>query len=421
MWYAIDFGTSNSLLSFVEDGQKPKLINLENEAPILRSLVFTPEKSVYYFGANAIKKYQESDGEGRFFRSLKKFLPEPGFKGTEVFGDRVKIEDLIATILREMKFTADKQTGKNVENVVLGRPALYSLDLKNDQLAEDRMRRAAERVGFKRIEFCPEPIAAGLNVESDGIDKIVLVCDFGGGTSDFTLLKTGTSGFTKENVLGLSGVFVAGDAIDGRLMRDFISSHFGKDITYKAPLGSNVLTFPKMLLRKLCNPAHIAFLKERDTWEVLKELEMWSVGDEDQKYFDQLFCLIEEQLGYPVYAEIEKTKIRLGDKSSASYQFKQSSIDIDMSIHRAEFEYAVSPEIDDIFASLEKVFEQSGLKHADVDQVRITGGTGQMPLVQKKLESLFGKEKIIKNEVFQSVVQGLALYAQNLDKSKNNF
>ena len=280
--------------------------------------------------------------------------------------------------------------------------------------AEDRMRKAAELVGFKRIEFCPEPIAAGLNVDSNEIEKIILVCDFGGGTSDFTLLKTGTSSFTNENVLGLSGVFVAGDAIDGRIMRDFISSHFGKDITYKAPLGSNVLTFPKMLLRKLCNPAHIAFLKERETWEVLKELEMWSVGESDQKYFDQLFCLIEEQLGYPVYAEIEKTKIRLGEKSSATYIFNQSSIEIDMSIHRAEYEYSVSPELDEIFNSLEEVFKQSGLNHDDVDEVRITGGTGQMPLIQKKLEELFGQDKIVKNDIFQSVVQGLGLYAKNL-------
>ncbi len=414
MWYAIDFGTSNSLLSFVEHGQKPRLINLENEEPVLRSLIFTPEKDKFYFGNDAIEKYQESAGDGRFFRSLKKFLPEPGFKGTDVFGDRYKIEDLISTFLREIKARADKQVGKNVENVVLGRPALYSLDLKNDQLAEDRMRKAAELVGFKRIEFCPEPIAAGLNVESSNSEKNILVCDFGGGTSDFTLLKTGTGVFSKDNVLGLSGVFVAGDAIDGRLMRDFISEHFGKNITYKAPLGSNVLTFPKILLRKLCNPAHIAFLKERDTWEVLKELELWSVGESDQKFFDQLFCLIEEQLGYPVYAEIEKTKIALGEKSSATYIFKQSSIDIEMAIHRAEFEYSVTTEIEEIFASLEKVFEQSGLTHLDVDEVRITGGTGQMPLVQKRLEQLFGAERIIKSEVFQSVVQGLAVYAQNL-------
>lgn len=414
MWYAIDFGTSNSLLSFVEDGQKPRLLNLENDGPILRSLIFTPEQKLFYFGNEAIEKYQESAGDGRFFRSLKKFLPEPGFKGTEVFGERLKIEDLIATFLRDMKFRADKQVGRNVENVVLGRPALYSLDVKNDQLAEDRMRRAAEMVGFKRIEFCPEPIAAGLNIEAGEAPKLVLVCDFGGGTSDFTLLKTGTTTFSKENVLGLSGVFVAGDAIDGRIMRDFISSHFGKNITYRAPMGSNVLTFPKILLRKLCNPAHIAFLKERETWEFLKELEKWSVGETDQKYFNQLFSLIEEQLGYPVYAQIEKSKIELGENDSSTYRFQHPRIDIEMPISRSEFEVAIKSELDDIFNSLEKVFEQSRLEYKDVDQVRITGGTGQMPLVQQKLIDLFGQEKIVKSEVFQSVVQGLGVFAQHI-------
>jgi len=414
MWYAIDFGTSNSLLSFVEDGQKPRLLNLENDGPILRSLIFTPEKNLYYFGAAAIEKYQELGGDGRLFRSLKKFLPEPGFKGTEVFGKRLKIEDLIATILREMKTKADKQVGKDVTNVVLGRPALYSLDRANDQLAEDRMRRAAELAGFKHIEFCPEPIAAGLNIEADGSERLILVCDFGGGTSDFTLLRTGTSRFTKDNVLGLSGVFVAGDAIDGRIMRDFVSSHFGKDITYKAPMGSNVLTFPKILLRKLCNPAHIAFLKERETWEFLKELELWSVGEADQKFFNNLFALIEEQLGYPVYAQIEKSKIELGESEESLYHFDHPGVQIEMPISRNDFESAVGPELENIFNSLEKVFEQSGLTHQDVDQVRITGGTGQMPLVQRRLVELFGEKKIVRSEAFQSVVQGLGLFAQNL-------
>ncbi len=419
MWYAIDFGTSNSLLSFVESGKNPRLINLEGDGPILRSLIFTPQKNRYYFGNEAIEKYQEMEGEGRLFRSLKKFLPEPGFTGTEVFGKRLKIEELIATILRDMKEKADRETGHNVTQVVLGRPALYSLDHEEDKLAEDRMRKAAELVGFTRIEFCPEPIAAGLNVKTDTLERVILVCDFGGGTSDFTLLKTGTQSFSKKNVLGLSGVFVAGDAIDGRIMRNFISSHFGKDVTYKAPMGSNILTFPRVLLRKLCNPAHIAFLKERDTWEFLKELELWSVGGDDERAFNNLFALIEEQLGYPVYAEIERTKIELGDSEMSTYHFDHSSVKIDMSIKRTDFENAIDPEFDSIFSSLEKVFGQSGLSHSDVDEVRITGGTGQMPLIQQRLSELFGAYKIKRGEAFQSVVEGLGRYAQTLSENSN--
>jgi hypothetical chaperone protein len=413
MWYGIDFGTSNSLLSFVQKGEAPRVINLENNAPILRSLIFTPDKGQYYFGTEAIEKYQELGGDGRFFRSLKKFLPEPGFKGTEVFGRRMKIEELVATILREIKRRADEEVGHNVENVVLGRPALYSLDPKKDQLAQERMKTAAELAGFKRVEFCPEPIAAGLDVEMELSDKAILICDFGGGTSDFTLLKNSKAGYSTDDVLGLSGIFVAGDAFDGRVMRSFVSSEFGRDVKYKAPMGNNLLGFPKKLLRRLCNPAHIVFLKDRENWEFLKELEKWSVGGDDEKYFKQLFCLVEEQLGYQVYSKIEESKIELGSTSSR-FIFEHPGINIDMMIDKKEFEIAVEPELDDIFASLEKVFTQSGVKIEDVSLVRITGGTGQMPLVQARLIKLFGSEKIQMNEVFQSVVQGLGKYAENL-------
>jgi len=414
MWYAIDFGTSNSLLSFVKKGQGPQLIDLEKSGPILRSLIFTPEKDTYFFGEEAIERYQEMGGEGRFFRSLKKFLPEPGFTGTEVFGRHMKIEELIATFLRELKKRADESCGENVTSAVLGRPALYSLDPERDQLAQQRMRKAAELAGFKRIEFCPEPIAAGLNMGSDGGEKTKLVCDFGGGTSDFTLLKTGLGTFKKENVLGLSGVFVAGDAIDGRIMRNFVSSQFGKDVKYKIPMGDNLLNFPRKFLTKLCNPAHIVFLKERETWEFLKELEQWAVEGEDQRYFNQLFCLVEEDLGYPVYASIEKTKIDLGSKEECLFNFQHPGIDITMKITRPAFEESVHGELGEVFGALEEVFKQSGLKYSDVDEVRITGGTGQMPLVQKHLVDIFGESKIQMSEVFQSVVQGLGKYAENL-------
>lgn len=413
MWYAIDFGTSNSLLSFVKDeSTRPELIKLYNNLPIFKSLLFAPEAGVFHCGGDALDHYQDLIGEGRFFRSLKKFLPEPTFRGTDIFGKRFEIEDLIAVFLREMKKRADDTLGADITNVVLGRPALYSLDPQKDQLAEKRMEKAATLAGFTRVEFCPEPVAAGLTVKSGEEEKIILVCDFGGGTSDFTLLRSGAKSFTSEDVLGLSGVFIAGDAIDGRIMRSFISSEFGKNITYRAPMGSNTLSFPRLLLTKLCNPAHIAFLKERETWEFLKELEKWALEEKDQVYFDQLFCLIEEQLGYPVYGEIERCKIELGEADSSTYNFNKSEIQIDMVIERTDFESELTPELEKVFNSLEEVFKQAGIDYADVDEVRITGGTGQMPIIQHKLNEIFGKDKISQSEVFQSVVDGLALYAQ---------
>lgn len=414
MWYAIDFGTSNSLVSCAKAGEAPILLNLESDQPVLRSLIFTPEKDEYFFGAEAIEAYQERGGEGRFFRSLKKFLPEPGFKGTEVFGRRMKIEELIAIFLRELKKRADRESGFDGKQVVLGRPALYSLDLEKDQLAEDRMRLAAELAGFERIEFCPEPLAAGLNQEKGDADEVILVCDFGGGTSDFTLLQTGSQDFKKEDVLGLSGVFVAGDAFDGRLMRDFISTEFGKDVKYQTPVGNNTLTFPRGLLTKLCNPAHIFFLKERETWEFLKGIQKWTVEGDNERYIDQLFCLVEEDLGYPLYDKIERSKIDLGNQTESLFEFKHSNIHIEMPLERSKFEKAAQVEMDKIFGALDKVFEQSGLKKEEVSKVSLTGGTAQMPLVQERLKLLFGAEKMEMSEVFQSVALGLGKFAKSI-------
>jgi hypothetical chaperone protein len=88
------------------------------------------------------------------------------------------------------------------------------------------------------VDFCPEPLAAGLDFDSGSNgEKIVLIADFGGGTSDFTLLKMSDKPYSPENVLGLSGIFLAGDMLDGSIMRHFISSHFGKNVTYQVPGG----------------------------------------------------------------------------------------------------------------------------------------------------------------------------------------
>src|SRR5690242_3839499 len=135
-YYAVDFGTSNSLLTYVsDDGQViPVPLDPENGF-VLRSLFYTPEKNRWYYGSEAIKEYVNHEGEGRFFRSIKKFLPEPGYGGTTVHNRNLTISELVATFLREMKVRADQFTGKKVEKIVLGRPALYSLDKDNDQLA----------------------------------------------------------------------------------------------------------------------------------------------------------------------------------------------------------------------------------------------------------------------------------------------
>jgi hypothetical chaperone protein len=414
-FYAIDFGTSNSLLSYVSPTGDITPIKLESGANVLRSLLYTPENNKWFFGNEAIQEYVNHEGEGRFFRSIKKFLPEPSYNGTIVFNRNMNISEMVAVFLKEMRVRANKVTGLNVEKLVLGRPALYSLTKEHDLLAEERMRKAAEIAGFKEIVFCPEPIAAGLDYNtSANNEKIVIIADFGGGTSDFTLMKIHQGKYSQEDILGLSGIFSAGDALDGIMMRDFISPHFGSRFEYTIPGGNNVLKFPKNLLTKICSPAHITHLREKDTWEFLQHIEKFALSAADSQKMQQLFTLVECQLGFPLFHEIEKTKIKLGKNSEFNFEYNFPGIQIVQAVTKAGYEGSVTPTVDDIMSTMMDVFKQSGLTPNDVDEVILTGGTSQFPLIQARLESVFGKQKLYEHNIYQSVVNGLAQYARKL-------
>ncbi len=377
----------------------------------MRSLFYTPEQNKWFFGNEAISEYVNHGGEGRFFRSVKKFLPEPSYNGTSVFNKKMGISDLVAVMLGEMRKRANKFAGEDVRKVVLGRPALYSMIPEQDKLAQDRMEAAAKLAGYTEVVFCPEPIAAGLDyIAGDNEEKIILITDFGGGTSDFTLMKIHRGKFSRDDILGLSGIFSAGDVLDGMMMKDFISPHFGSKYEYQFPGGSNVLQFPRNLLKKMCSPAHITHLQERDTWEFLQHINKFALSDLDKTRMQNLFNLVECQLGFPLFHEIEKTKIRLGAEKVVLFEF-HNMVEITDKVDVIDYRESVRPTVEEIMETMMEVFKQSGKNPEDVAQVCLTGGTSQFPMVKERLAKVFGKEKLYEHNIYQSVVNGLARFA----------
>ena len=412
-YHAVDFGTSNSLLSFVSNEGSIQPIPLDiNSNRVLRSLLYTPEKNKWFFGNEAINEYVNHEGEGRFFRSIKKFLPEPTYTGTSVFNRNMNISEMVAVFLGEMRRRANKYTNSEVDRIILGRPALYSLEKDQDQLAEDRMRQGAILAGYKEVIFCPEPVAAGLDyTTADGQERIVLITDFGGGTSDFTLMRVRHGHYSQDDILGLSGIFIAGDVLDGMMMRDFIAPHFGSQYEYQLPGGSNVLKFPKNLLKKICSPAHITHLREKDTWEFLQHINKFALSEDDKVKMQNLFTLVECQLGFPLFHEIEKTKIKLGSETVSDFIYRQLGIDITQPISKLAYRESVTPTVEEVMGTMMEVFKQSQLDPSKVDQVILTGGTSQFPLIREKLRDIFGQDKLVEHNIYQSVVNGLGQYA----------
>ncbi len=411
MIYAIDFGTTNSLLGAVIDGKSHPPIPLDphaRDSTILRSVLFFEDRTKCFFGAEAVKEFVRHDMEGRFIRSIKKFLPMQSFHGTQIGNRTVSIEDIIATFLREMRLRADKHFGKEVKRVLLGRPAKFSADPKEDAFAEDRLAAAAKIAGFEEVSFCPEPIAAAYEFKTHlKEEKIVLVCDFGGGTSDFTVMKLSPRKYENKDVLSIGGLSLAGDAFDGSLMRKRIAKHFGSEVQYMAPFGSNIHTMPQHLMEKICSPADISLLRERDTLEFFRNVKNWSLGGDDKKHMDQLFDLIHEQIGFELFEEIERTKRAISQKMQEEFSFLHASVKIKETITRQNFTDYSAEIVSRILLTLDQTIKDAGIQESDIDIVYSTGGTAKVPAIQEALLHRFGKEKLQEQNHFHSIVSGL--------------
>ena len=135
-----------------------------------------------------------------------------------------------------MRKQAALQFGRPVNYAMVGRPVRFvgSESEEDDEFAVGRLREAFRQAGFERVDFEMEPVAAACAYESTlDHEELILIGDFGGGTSDFSLLRVGPQvrqrGRKPEDLLGNSGVGLAGDAFDARIVRKLVSPALGSD------------------------------------------------------------------------------------------------------------------------------------------------------------------------------------------------
>ncbi len=418
--YAIDFGTSNSLLAAANKSVvfPPVPLDMAAEDPtILRSIVYFPSAKQCYVGQEALSKYVENGLEGRLLRSLKRHLPARGFRGTYIDDRPMLVEDLVAVPLREMRKRANEHFGVDVKRAVLGRPARFSSEDADDDFAERRLRSAAERAGFEEVHFLPEPVAAAQEFRqafTRGDEHTVVVCDFGGGTSDFTVLRMGKKAFHRDDVLAIGGVPLAGDALDASIMRRHVAKHFGADVSYRVPLGNNVLSMPKHVVEQLCSPAHLSILRRPDIAEFLRNVRSWSLGPDDQEKLDQLTTLVDDALGFQLFEVIEGAKKALSREDDVPIDFSYPDIEVHDHVTRPGFESSAERPIETILECLDKTVAASGIAPSEVDLVCCTGGTAKVPRIASEIAARFGRDRMRDFENFHSVVQGLAHHAQTL-------
>ncbi|MDD2309041.1 MAG: Hsp70 family protein [Desulfuromonadaceae bacterium] len=411
--FGIDFGTTNSALSAYRNGTVEVIAVDGNDrgGKLMRSVLYFNEENEIYAGQEAIRQYIGEGAAGRFMQSIKTFLPNTSFVSTEVFGKRYTIDDLVAIILRKLKDRGEAHVGHTVDSVVLGRPVVFSPDAAKDAVAEHRLEKAARKAGFKNIWFQYEPVAAALAFEGTlqaGEERTVFIGDFGGGTSDFSVIRVKGGAFARSDrrsdVLSLGGVYVAGDKFDSQVMWDKVAHHFGRYARYKTMGKDDWNNIPKSIIYTLCQWHRIPLLRARKTRELIRVIKGTT---DDRQAIEHLENIINDNFGFLLFQAIEKAKCELSRQEHATIEFTDRDLCINEGIGKGEFEMLNADNFEQIAACIDDVIERSGLLPAQIDTVFLTGGTSRIPSVQALFVARFGAEKLANRDAFTSVVHGL--------------
>ena len=404
LYCGFDFGTSNTVVTLFDSESGGMLVTADS------SVLFLPDcgsrAQERYVGSEAVERYIASGMKGRFIQSIKTSLSDPGFGSTVIYEKRYTPEELVAMIVRSFKDRAELSAGHEIRSAVFGRPVRFAEESERDALAENRLRSAAERCGFTDIRFSYEPVAASARYAKDiPHGSYAMVCDFGGGTSDFSVVR-GESGAIE--VLASHGVRVGGDDLEGEVMWNRLIAYFGYGTEYES--YGKMLPVPVDIYRTICRWERIPFLK---TSKIRDDLRYIRNGARDRGAVERLIALIDDDLGYALFSAIKTAKHALSGEDSAAVRFFEHGIEMKERILLHEFDEYIDSEVARLDAATAEVLERSGVKADRITAVFLTGGSSAVRAIRETVRRRFpGAEVKPDTERFNSVALGLALLAR---------
>ena len=404
----IDFGTSNSAVSWAAPGGAARLIALEGEALAMPTAVFYNSEDLRtHFGQDAVAQYLEGT-EGRLMRSLKSLLGSPLLlETTEVNHRQVSFQDIIATFLATLRERAAQSLGSAPTRVVMGRPVHFvDDDPARDALAQASLQQAAQSVGFEQVSFQLEPIAAALDYERRlKQESTVLVVDVGGGTSDFTVVRLGPRRMRqpdrREDVLATSGVHVGGTDFDQKLSLDLVMPLLGYG--HLGPQGREV-------------PSRVFF--DLSTWHLIHWLYQPRALAQAQALWTnyaqpalhrRLMQVLQARLGHHLAHDVEQAKIRCSESNGeAMLDLAYVEAGLHASMTAAGIEDHLQALLARTVACARECVQAAGLAPQALDAIYLTGGSSALLPFQTALQAAFAGVPLVEGDLFGGVALGLA-------------
>lgn len=405
----IDFGTSNSAMAWAPAGGTAQLLPLEGSATAMPTAVFfNAEDHRTHFGRDAVAQYLAGT-EGRLMRSLKSLLGSALLQDkTEVGHAVISFQDIIATYLHELRERAARTLGHAPDGAVLGRPVHFvDDDPDRDAQAEQSLREAAHAVGFKRVCFQLEPIAAALDHERRlAREACVLVADIGGGTSDFTVVRLGPQRVGRADrstdVLATAGVHVGGTDFDQKLSLETVMPLLGH--RHLGPQGREV-------------PSRVFF--DLSTWHLIQWLylpramaqaQALRVNYQDTRLHERLMRVLRQRDGHRMAHLVEQAKIHCsGTMSTSALDLGSIEPGLQATLTPADLNDHLQALLERTVACALDCVQRARLQRPGaLDAIYLTGGSSALQPFQQALQAAFVGVPLVQGDLFGGVASGLA-------------
>ena len=420
----IDFGTTNTVLALADAEGAARLVTFaapEGELFAFRSCISfyapaeAPQDRQIAAGPWAIDAYVEDPAETRFIQSFKSFAAQESFTETQILGRRYRFEDLLSTFLLKVRDYAGGSLSGLPDRVIVGRPVTFAGGAPKESLALERYEIAFKRMGVREVLYAYEPVGAAFFFARElKEDATVLVGDFGGGTSDFSIIRFERHGGEMRAIpLGRAGVGVAGDAFDYRIIDNLVSPELGKGSSYET--FGKVLPIPNRYYAAFARWDQLAMMRASRDMREIRKLVREAVEPEK---ITRLVETLDENYGYRLYRAVSKLKEALSTEAMAEFRFEAGSIRIVRDVARTQFEGWIAPELAKIEVAVDQALADAGLPAGGIDRVFLTGGSSLVPAVRAIFHRRFESGRIETGAELESIASGLALMARERDLSQ---